>query len=104
MACSYVDFQCDSFYDGIYELDAFVSSETQIFYHQELNNAVLYYDHGEWSLNHPNEYRWYTTVEEIFGPQASVDWYKTDEFLPQLTTFTDCVSTSIVGVKDPLPL
>ena len=92
MVCNYVDFQCESFYDGLYELDVVLSSATQIYFHQKLNNAVLYYDHGQWFLNHPNKYRWYTTVKYIFGPEADVEWYKTDEFIEQLATYTDCVS------------
>ena len=92
MMCVYVDFECDSVYDGVYELDAVISSETQIFYHQTVSNAVLYFDHGEWSLNHPNEYRWYTTVEEIFGTETGVNWFETDEVLSQLATYSDCVS------------
>lgn len=93
--CNYVNFQCESFYDGLYELDAVISSETQIFYHQDINDAVLYYDDGEWSLNHPNKYRWYTTVEEIFGSEASIYWYETDEILPQLMIHKTCTSNMI---------
>jgi len=92
MECNYIDFQCASFYDGLYELTSVVSSETQIFSHQDLADAILYYDHGHWSLNHPNKYRWYTPVENIFTSAAEVYWYETDEVLPKLATYMDCVS------------
>ena len=90
MQCNYIQFSCNSFYDGTYELDAVLSSATQIYFHQIINNALLYFNDGGWILNHPNEYRWYTTEENIFGPTFSVNCYATDEIIPQFAIHVGC--------------
>lgn len=80
MVCNFIDFSCNSHYDGLYALETVYHSELQI-YHSVGNNNVFYYGSSQWFVNDPLDFRWYTNTEEIFGVNTSVVWYETDDYI-----------------------
>ena len=89
MVCDYIDFSCNSHYDGLYALNKVHHSELQI-YHSVYTNDVFYYSSGQWVVNDPLDFRWYTNTEDIFGVNAGVTWYETDDYIV-LDSFDYCI-------------